>query len=330
MFHWDQGHIIGTLLHLCNAGLADLQLGNFCESMRTTFFITGAGGFIGRHLTARLIADGHTVLGVDDLSASGSRLTEGVAEARVELLSVDALKGVDTVIHLAAAKRVDASFVDLTPVGRNLHADLHLFQTAFDANVRRLIFASSCEVYGDSPRIPNSERARPRPASPYACAKFASEQVLNSISSMHPSTSVSILRLFNVYGEDEATTALIPKFVERLRDGSVLRVEGDGNQRRDFNYIDDTAEMIVKLALAEEMPRLINLGSGISTSVNEIVKMLSTNHAKPVRVEHVAARPHEIPEFRSDADLWSRSFGAGPVRPVSEGLAMCQAASLVN
>ena len=285
--------------------------------------MTGAGGFVGRALFKQLRATGHSAVGVDDLSAPGSHLHPGVGRRRVEDLTDVDLAGIDSVVHLAAAKRVDASFYNLDAVGRNLRSDTHLFQLAYACRVPQLVFASTCEVYGAVVRDANRETHTPRPLSPYAVGKRASEQVLLSTRELYGATKVSILRLFNVYGPDEALPAVVPAFLAARRAGLPLTIHGSGMQARDFSYISDTVAMISTVIEASVAPSILNVGTGVATTISEVAELVSTVGEHPHEILYEPGRPSEVPVLRSDTTLWRRCFGAVPSRTLAVGIRDC-------
>jgi len=267
---------------------------------------------------------GDDVVGIDDLSAQGSHLGENVRKCRVEDLQPDDVKDTEILLHLAASKRVDTSFTDLTSVGRNVQADAHIFELAYQIRLPTLVFASSCEVYGPHAEERGSaEDGILTPDSPYAVGKWASERILHTTRELFPATDVRIARLFNVYGEDEATTAVIPEFLGRVENRKPLVVHGSGQQSRDFNYIDDAVDMILRVCKSPIVPPVLNIGSGVATRICDVADIISTFGEGASAISYGPSRPNEVITFRSDTQLWRSSMGSLPSRSLEDGLRQC-------
>jgi len=285
------------------------------QGKKPTVLVTGGAGFIGSHLTAALHSAGMTVHSVDDLRVrplvdpDDSLICKSVLE-----ITADDVTGVDVVYHLASDKNVPLSFVQPLQYLENLDSTAHLLRICMDADVPRVIIASSCEVYGRAARLPTGESEPLAPLSPYAASKVAMEMVARAYQQCRDSSTVtSIVRFFNVYGPGERTDAVIPRFCVGALTDSVLPVEGSGTQRRDFSFIDDVVDQLVQLTVATPLP-VLNIGSGVSVSVLEIGAII--RELRPTAtVQWTEARPNEIPEFRSDTSL-QRSLLATPASPV--------------
>ena len=264
-----------------------------------TVLVTGGAGFIGSHVVDRLVAQGHEVVVVDDLS-SGKRenLARHADDRRLRLIVADlredfaaALAGVRpaAVVHLAAQVSVPRSIED--PVGDldlNLRASVRVLQWAAGAGARRVVLASSAAVYGEPARVPVSEDMCDRPVSPYGASKRAAELFFACLGPTLGVETVA-LRPFNVYGprQDPRSTysGVVSQFLARGAAGEPLVVLGDGEQTRDFVYVEDVARAFVAAIDGAAIDGLIaNLGSGhgctIAALAREVVAV--TGSASPV------------------------------------------------
>jgi nucleoside-diphosphate-sugar epimerase len=273
---------------------------------RRPTLVTGGAGFIGHHLSEFLVRQGHQVSVIDDLSEQPLLpLMPYHVGAPVESLSANDLAGVDTVFHLASIKSVPQSFVRPRSYLRNIDAMRHLSDLCAAAGVRRLVVASSCEIYGVDDELPSKETHALSPRSPYAQSKVAIEAICKMMQADPRSrTDCTIVRLFNVYGPGERADALIPAFCRNaLLEGSIT-IEGTGRQRRDFSHISDVVPRLAAIAAVSRLP-VVNLGSGRSTSVLRIAEIIQSL-MPGVKVRHAEARPMEIAEFLADVSLANR------------------------
>lgn len=246
--------------------------------------ITGGAGFIGYHLANRLNELGHYVRVLDDQSVGHpERLVAGINFNRGDVRDVPRLwallQGVDVVYHLAARVSVPASVLyprEYNDV--NVGGTVALLEACRDVGVQRLVLASSGAVYGDQSSENVSEKMVPRPQAPYAVSKVAAEQYMFNMGTIEDFETVA-LRIFNVYGPGQqlppSHAPVIPQFMNQiLGKGSVI-VFGDGNQIRDFVHIDDVVAALVSSLDAPNIDqRIINVGSGKGTSINEIIRTL--------------------------------------------------------
>jgi UDP-glucose 4-epimerase len=248
------------------------------------FLITGAAGFLGTPLTNRLVGEGHNVVGLDDLSTgSPDRLSpkvnfiRGDVNDRPKLWSL--LQEVDCVYHLAARVIVPESILyprEYTQV--NVGGTVSLMEAMRDVGVRRVIFISSGSIYGNQSIQPLKETARPNPRSPYAVSKLSAEYYVRTIGDLWGIETVC-LRVFNAYGPGQrlppSYAPVIPYFLRQAIQNGTIVIHGDGKQSRDYVYIDDAVEAMVNAAKAPKANHLIiNVGSGVETTVNEIMKLV--------------------------------------------------------
>jgi dTDP-glucose 4,6-dehydratase/UDP-glucose 4-epimerase len=283
--------------------------------------ITGAAGFIGSALTEALRADGTHVTPVDDLSVPSWRPRPAGLQARdVRSLTPEDLDGVDTIVHLAAHKSVPASFHADT-FGHNTAVDRHLLTVFTASGARRLLLATSCEVYGDQPG-PLAETAPLRPRSPYAVGKAATEHLTEVYRLMTPADrqQFATIRLFNTFGPFEGDDAVVPAFLDAAADGRPLPVEGNGSQARDLTHIDDTIGMLRRILAGRELPPTLNVGLGHTTTILELAQQMIalTGHGS---IEHTAPRPNEISSFTADMRRFESLYGPVPRRDLRDALA---------
>jgi UDP-glucose 4-epimerase len=301
------------------------------------FLVTGGAGFIGSHLAARLLAEGDCVRVLDNFStgspdnlpsigARGSDLEVVRGDVR-DLPTVErAASGVAAIFHQAAMRSVPRSVAD--PLGANEHnvtGTLHVFEAARRAGVRRVVYASSSSVYGDRPELPKREDQAPAPISPYAVSKLAAEHYGRVWHQLYGIETVG-LRYFNVFGprQDPASeyAAVIPKFILWALRGEPLEVHGDGEQSRDFTYIDNVVDANLRAAAAPDVGgEAFNVGCGERTSLLEIAARLEKILARPVERRHTPSRAGDVPHTLADVSKAKRLLGYTPLVGFDEGLA---------
>lgn len=291
--------------------------------------VTGGAGFIGSHLVDRLLAEGHEVCALDDLStgrranlvALGSepRLTFVEADVVDHATVVRCCAGIDTVFHLAALADIVPSIQRPLDYHRaNVDGTASVVEAARQAGVRRLVYAASSSCYGIPDRYPTSEDAEVRPQYPYALSKYLGEEIVLRWGRFYRLPVVS-LRLFNVYGPRARTTgaygAVFGVFLAQLLARKPLTVVGDGSQTRDFTYVTDVVDAFVRAADGDAVGEIMNVGRGRSESVNRLVELLGNPP-----VVHVPKRPGEPDCTRADTARIRRVLGWEPRVSFEEGV----------
>lgn len=283
--------------------------------------ITGGAGFIGSALTQALTGAGHTVTPLDNLSVTSRRPRPKELMVRdVRSLTVGDLDGVDTVVHLAALKSVPASF-EVGGFEHNVSTDRHLLHTFTQSTARRLLLASSCEVYGQQAG-PLAESAPYAPRSPYAAGKVATEQLAGIYRSLlDDDRQIAIVRFFNTFGAHEDPDAVVPAFLSAVAEGRPLTIDGDGTQARDMTYIDDSVTMLTRILDAPALLPVVNCGSGKAISVLDLARAV-IRAAGSGTITHTTPRINEIDSFTADQSLFTRMYGAVDRMPLDEALAV--------
>lgn len=248
------------------------------------FLITGAAGFLGQGLANRLVADGHAVRALDDLSTGDPsqlspaiHFTRGDVNDRPKFWTL--LQDVDCVYHLAARVLVPESVLypreyDTVNVG----GTVTLMEAMRDVGVRRVVFISSGAIYGEQTEQPLREDMRPNPRSPYAVSKLAAEYYVRTIGNLWGIETVC-LRVFNAYGPGQQMpptyTPVIPNFLRHATRNGTIVLNGDGSQTRDYVYKDDVVNAMAAAATAPDAnQQIINVGSGVETSVSELARLV--------------------------------------------------------
>ena len=294
------------------------------------FLITGAAGFLGSALANRLASEGHSVLGIDDLSTgdpkkliSEVKFLRGDVNERNKFWTL--LNEIDCVYHLAARVSVQESILYPREYNAvNVGGTVTLMEAMRDVGVSRVVFASSGTIYGNQPQQPVKENAIPDPRSPYAVSKLSAEYYVKSIGALWGIETVS-LRIFNAYGPGQRVppvhTPVIPGFLRQAWENGTIVVHGDGNQTRDFVYVDDVVSAMVAAATAPDVNQLtINVGSGSEVSIMELIhEVLEVTGGHP----EVLTNPRNeggLSRICADITLAQEKLGYRPVTPLREGL----------
>ncbi len=303
------------------------------------YIVTGGAGFIGSHLATRIGQAGHEVRVLDSLVSDAAReRARTLAQApHVEVIEGDirdpdvcrrVLEGADFVLHHAGEASVQRSIAD--PAGCaavNIGGTINLLEAARAAGtIKRFVFASSCAVYGDTPGAAKHEASPADPLSPYASSKLAGEYFCRNFFRLHGLQTVS-LRYFNVYGpgQDPAGdyASVIPKFLTAIARGEAPVLYGDGDQSRDFIFVDDIVEANLRAVGATRGVggRVVNIGSGQSASLKTILQTLGEIGGRKVEAERRPPRPGDLKHSRADIAAAAGLLQFTPSVPLSDGLA---------
>ncbi len=295
--------------------------------------VTGGAGFIGSHIAEALVARGERVRVFDNFS-SGKRTNLAGFDRDIEIVDGDlrdeavvrrAVAAVDVIYHQAAVPSVPRSIADpATTFSANVTGTLNLLLAARDAGCRRVTFASSSSVYGDTPAMPKSEAMATNPLSPYAISKLSGEQLCGVFTRLYGLETVA-LRYFNVFGprQDPSSpySAVIPKFIQMLRDGVQPTIFGDGEQSRDFTYVANVVDANLRASLAPGAAgKVFNIASGRAISVNEMLAALGTSLGLPATARYEANRPGDIRDSLADIGSARAMLGFNVLVPFELGL----------
>jgi UDP-glucose 4-epimerase len=296
------------------------------------FLVTGGAGFIGSHIVRRLIAEGAQVRVLDLLSTRRQANLLDVAD-RIELLEGDicdievvrrAVADVEYILHLAALVSVPESVAQPErSFAVNLSGTHTLLLAAREARVSRLVFSSTCAVYGDHP-APHHERLVPRARSPYAAAKLGGEQLCQAFTQVYDLPTVS-LRYFNVFGPHQnprgGYAAAIPLFITALLEGKQPHIFGDGYQSRDFVHVENIVEANLRACIANAaIGGVFNIGLGKQTNVHELLAMLSEIAGRTVEPIFHPERAGDIRQSYADISLATDTLGYRPAFGLMKGL----------
>ncbi len=294
------------------------------------FLITGAAGFLGSSLANHLALEGHQVRGLDDLSTgdpqslSGDVLfTRGDVNDRPKLWTL--LQDVDCVYHMAARVSVPESVIYPREYNAvNVGGTVSLMEAMRDVGVHRVVLISSGAVYGDQQAQPLKEDAVPYPRSPYAVSKLAAEYYVRTIGDLWGIETVS-LRVFNAYGPGQHLPASHPPVIMNLlrqaTRGGTMVVHGDGNQTRDYVYVDDIVSGMIAAATAPGLDNLvINIGSGKETSVRELVRLVLEVAGGNAETMYNPRSDPGVSRMRADLTLAKEKLGFQPSISLVDGL----------
>jgi UDP-glucose 4-epimerase len=299
------------------------------------YLITGIGGFIGSSLARELLSRGEQVRGVDNFS-TGRRenLTEilgGIDFREADILDLDAMHkacaGVDFVLHQAAIPSVPKSVLD--PLGSNranVDGTVNVLVAARDAKVKRVVYAASSSAYGDTPTLPKHEGMKPDPISPYAVAKLASEQYMISFYRCYQLETVA-LRYFNIFGprQDPSSpySGVLAKFITVMLRGEQPAIYGDGEQSRDFTYIDNAVEanlLACKAPAAQAAGQMFNVATGRRVTLNETFKLLQGVTSYSGQPKYGPERGGDIKHSLADISKAKAGLAYEPKVDFEEGL----------
>jgi len=297
------------------------------------YLVTGGAGFIGSHIVHRLVADGQKVRVLDNFS-TGKRANLAAVSKDVDVVEGDlrsaedcrkACKGVEIIFHEGALPSVPKSVADpQSSHDCNINGTFNILMAARDCGCRRVIYAGSSSAYGDQAESPKRESMRPAPLSPYAVNKLVGEYYLRAFHECYALETIS-LRYFNVFGprQDPKSqyAAAIPAFVSAILNGKPPTIYGDGEQTRDFTYIDNVVHGNMLAAKAPKLSgEVINVACSESVTVNHTIELINKLLGKSVKPIHTDIRPGDIKHSLADISLARKIIGFEPVVKFDEGL----------
>jgi nucleoside-diphosphate-sugar epimerase len=299
-----------------------------------THLVTGGAGFIGSSIAEKLLESGEAVRIIDDFS-TGRRQNLEELKGRVELVEASicdpeavakAMRGVDVVFHQAAIPSVARSVESpLASMMVNVQGTTVVLEAARQAGVRRLVYAASSSAYGNTPTLPKVETMTPAPLSPYAVGKLASEQLVRVYAMLHKMETLS-LRYFNVFGprQDPAShyAAVIPNFITAALRGTRPVVHGDGEQTRDFCFIENTvaANLLAASSATRLGGEMVNVACGERTSLNELIRLIGEETGTKLDPEYRAPRAGDVRDSLASIEAAMSLIGYEPKVFIREGV----------
>ena len=297
------------------------------------YLVTGGAGFIGSNTVDELVRRGHNVVVLDDLSSGKAENLAGV-KGKIQFLQHsitdldrlrEACRGVDYVMHLGARTSVPRSVIDPLETNRvNVDGTLNVLVAARDAKVKRVVFAGSSSVYGETPTLPKRESMPPAPISPYGVSKLAGEIYGQVFQRAYGLEFVS-LRYFNVFGprQDPGSpySGVLSLFNAAVLDGTQPTVYGDGEQSRDFTYVGNVVEANLLACEARQAAGLvINIGTGTRYTLNQTLALLEKITGRPAKAKYVPPREGDIRDSQADITRARDVLGYNPRVGFEEGL----------
>jgi nucleoside-diphosphate-sugar epimerase len=297
------------------------------------FLVTGGAGFIGSNICKRLVEEGCFVRIVDNL-LTGKKSNLDTFIDKVEFVEADmgddtvarsAMKDIDVVVHQGALPSVPRSVDD--PAATHKHcidATFTLLLAARDAGIKRFVYASSSSAYGDTPTLPKIETMSPAPLSPYAVGKLVGEYYCSVFHEVYGLETIS-LRYFNVFGPYQDPTsqyaAAIPAFVTAILKNEPPTIYGDGEQSRDFTYVDNVVEANLLAARAKHTAgEVLNIACGEAVTVNKIIDMINEILDKNIKPIYTDPRPGDVKHSLADITAAEKLLGFKPIVEFKDGL----------
>ena len=293
--------------------------------------VTGCAGFIGSHLTERLLREGYKVIGIDCFTDYYAReikernIENALNEKNFKLIREDILEmneypEVDYVFHEAAQAGVRASWGKSFEIytRNNIEATQKLLEFYKDREIKKFVYASSSSVYGDA-ELPMREDSLLKPVSPYGVTKLAGENLCYLYWRNYNVPTVS-LRYFTVYGPRQRPDMAIHKFVKAILNGEEITVFGDGTQTRDFTFIDDVVEANILAGNSEIEGGVFNVGGGSRISVNKLIKLLEEIIGKEARIKYIEKQKGDVWDTLADTTKISNELNWEPEVKIEEGL----------
>jgi nucleoside-diphosphate-sugar epimerase len=300
----------------------------------TKYIVVGGAGFIGSMVVRALLARGDGQVAVIDNYMTGREANLAEVRNRVEVHRADircfdeiapVLKGADVVFHLAAIPSVPRSISDPVPSHEtNIDGTFQVLRACAEGGVRRVFYAASSSAYGDTEVLPKVETMLPRPKSPYAVQKLAGEYYASVFADCFGLDTVSV-RYFNVYGprQDPSSpySGVISVFMKALIERRAPTIYGDGEQSRDFTYVEDVAALTIKAACAQGVSgKVYNGGNGNRYTLNEVWKTLQKIEGVEIPPVYAPPRPGDVRHSQADTTAAARDLGHSPKFTLEEGL----------
>ncbi|MGH7886745.1 MAG: SDR family oxidoreductase [Candidatus Binatia bacterium] len=301
--------------------------------MSDLFLVTGGAGFIGSHIVQRLLERGERVRVVDNL-CTGNIARLGRVRSTIDFVEGDLadpqvcdriVDGATFVLHQAAIPSVQRSIRDPLASNRaNVSATLNLLESCRTRGVRRVVYAASSSAYGNTVVLPKQEDMPANPLSPYALQKFVGERYARMYHELYGLETVS-LRYFNVFGPSQDPqseySAVIPKFIDRLLNDVSLTIFGDGEQSRDFTYVDNVVEAnLLALTAKGAVGHVCNIGCGTRTSLNQLVALLEKIIGRKAKVAYQPARLGDVRDSQADISRARCLLNYSPQISIEDGL----------
>ncbi len=295
--------------------------------------VTGGAGFIGSHITEKLVELGHEVIVLDDLSTGREENLEHLMNSITFIkgsitdtaLLHEVMQGVQVVFHQAALGSVPRSVEDpRTTHEVNITGTFNVLMAARDAVVKRVVYAASSSAYGDTPVLPKVETMLPNPLSPYAVSKLVAEYYCQVFTRVYGLETVS-LRYFNVFGPRQNPhsqyAAVIPKFITAALKGEPLTVFGDGEQSRDFTYIDNVVQAnLLAMESPQAVGKVYNVACGGRYTLNELIRQLEAIFGRQLEVQYLPPRAGDVKHSEASIAEAQRDLGYQVLVPFGEGL----------
>ncbi|MGB8655949.1 MAG: SDR family oxidoreductase, partial [Candidatus Acidiferrales bacterium] len=297
------------------------------------YLVTGGAGFIGSNIVDELVKRGHGVVVLDDLSSGKESNLAGVRgkvdfrEGTITDLATvqSAAKGTDYVIHLAARTSVPRSVADPIETNRvNIDGTLNVLVAARDAKAKRFVFAASSSAYGETPTLPKVETMQPSPISPYGVTKLVGELYAQVFGRCYGLEN-ACLRYFNVFGPRQDPTSqysgVLSRFMLAVIEGQPPVVYGDGEQSRDFTYIDNVVDETLRACEANGASGLVfNGGTGARITLNQVLKQLEKITGRKIQAKYDPPRNGDIRDSQADISLARQVLGYQPLVQFEAGL----------
>ena len=296
--------------------------------------VTGCAGFIGSHLTEKLLQEGHIVAGIDCFTDYYSRAIKenNIKKAldhknftfiEEDILNISKFPDVDYVFHQAAQAGVRASWGKSFEIytRNNILATQKLLEYYKDSNMKKFVYASSSSIYGNVDELPIHEETPKKPFSPYGVTKLAAENLCSLYYTNYGTPTVS-LRYFTVYGPRQRPDMAICKFVHAALKGDAIEEYGDGNQTRDFTYISDVIKANLLAATGDVVGENFNIGGGSRISVNDLVRLIEDATGKNIKVNHAGSQKGDVRDTYADTSKARKMINYLPVVRIEQGVKM--------